>query len=323
MGFPVHDSDHGLRRLLGGSMHEVRRSVARAAAAESPVLLLGETGTGKGVVAQALHEISPRRAGPLVHVDCAALAPTVFESELFGHERGAFTGAVARHRGRFERARGGTLFLDEVGELPLAFQSKLLTALESGRIERLGGAQTVRVDARIVAATNRDLAEEVGAGRFRLDLYHRLRVLEIVLPPLRDRLSDVPELVRAHLPRLAARAGVRTPRLADGFLAALAERVYPGNVRELLHEVERALVRSRGAVLDAAALGPPQERDAAPPSAAPRRTAHAGGPADEIERVLRATGGNVSRAARRLGISRGTLRYRIAQHGLAGVIPRD
>jgi two-component system response regulator HydG len=247
----------------------------------------------------------------------------VFESELFGHERGAFTGAVARHRGRFERARGGTLFLDEIGELPLAFQAKLLTALQEGRLERLGGAEPVVVDVRVVAATNRDLARDVDEGRFRLDLYHRLRVLEIALPPLRERPEDVPEIVRAHLPALADRAGLPPPRLTGEFLTALAERRWPGNVRELLHAVERALVHARGPVLDAAALG--DETLAAPVAREARvsRPPGTGDPASEISRVLRSTGGNVSRAARRLGVSRGTLRYRIVQHGLGSLIPRD
>ena len=308
-------------------MESVRFSLARAAAVECSVLLLGETGTGKGVAARALHAASRRRQGPFVSVDCAALAPSVFESELFGHERGAFTGAVARHRGRFERAAGGTLFLDEVGELPLRFQAKFLTALQDRCVERLGGVSPVSLDVRVVAATNRDLVRDVEEGRFRLDLYHRLRVLEITLPSLRSRPEDVAEIVWANLPALAARVGVQPPELTSGFLAALTERSWPGNVRELLHELERALVLCRGRVLDADALGEGVSRAPAPfragqsPALSMRDAPP--DPADEIGQVLRSTGGNVARAARRLGVSRGTLRYRIAQHGLSSLIPRD
>jgi len=304
--------------------------LTRAAAADSSVLLLGETGTGKGVAAQVLHEASARRDGPFVQVDCAALAPSVFESELFGHERGSFTGAVARHRGRFERAAAGTLFLDEVGELSLPFQAKLLTALQDRRFERLGGDAAVALNARVVAATNRNLLADVEAGRFRLDLYHRLHVLEIELPPLRARPEDIPELVRVHLPELSSRAGITPPELAPDFVAELAGRPWPGNVRELLHELERALVLCGESVLDASSLAPEAAVPIGPvetppalgwPVLPPPELGE--GAAAEILQVLRATGGNVSRAARRLGISRGTLRYRIAQYGLSASIPRD
>ncbi|MDH3685188.1 MAG: sigma-54 dependent transcriptional regulator, partial [Myxococcales bacterium] len=247
--------------LVGRSlaMKSAKRMLVRAAAVDSSVLLLGETGTGKGVAARVLHEGSARRHGPFVQVDCAALAPSVFESEVFGHERGSFTGAVARHQGRFERAAGGTLFLDEVGELSLPFQAKLLTALQDRRFERLGGDRAVALDARVVAATNRNLVEDVAAGRFRLDLYHRLHVLEIELPPLRARPEDIPELVQAHLPELSSRAGIAPPELTPDFVAVLAARPWPGNVRELLHELERSLVLCGESVLDASSLMPAAE----------------------------------------------------------------
>jgi DNA-binding NtrC family response regulator len=313
-------------RLIGVSpaMRRAREVLVRAGAAESPVLLLGETGTGKGVAARALHEASRRARGPFVHVDCAALSPTVFESELFGHERGAFTGAVTRRIGLLERARAGTLFLDEVGELTPTFQAKLLMALQDARFERVGGAAPVALDARVVAATNRDLSRDVARGRFRLDLYHRLRVLEIVLPPLRERPEDVAGLVRFHLPELATRAGVGVPRLSPGFLHALAARAWPGNVRELLHEVERALVLHPGEMLEAAALEPEPPLDWPCVGIGPADVARGGGDATaEIAAALASTGGNVSRAARRLGVARGTLRYRITRHGLGELIPRD
>jgi DNA-binding NtrC family response regulator len=200
---------------------------------------------------------------------------------------------------------------------------KLLTALQDGRLERLGGTEPVEVDVRVVAATNRDLVREVDEGRFRLDLYHRLRVLEIALPPLRSRPEDVEVIVRATLPALASRVGVEPPELSPSFLRALAVRRWPGNVRELLHEVERSLVRCRGPVLEATVLGDDVLRVASPREAVTPMARDPADPAAEISRVLRSTGGNVSRAARRLGVSRGTLRYRIVQHGLGSLIPRD
>jgi len=353
--------------LLGDApaLREARRRLALVAPAETTVLLLGETGSGKGAAAAWLHARSARAAGPFVHVDCAALAPGVVESELFGHERGAFTGALAPRRGRFELAQSGVLFLDEVGELDLPLQAKLLRALEDRRFERVGGQRTLALDARVVAATHRDLAAAVREGRFRRDLYFRLCVFAIALPPLRARLDDLPALVAALLPGLARRVGIAPPAARADFLAALAAHAWPGNVRELANVLERALLLSEGGPLDAAAacaaladaachpVEPTDVASASPdaawgrppvpagPVGGPARYAgaHALAPAgappavlrapgadetpERIATVLRATGGNVSRAARRLGVARSTLRWQIERHGLHDLVPRD
>jgi transcriptional regulator with GAF, ATPase, and Fis domain len=325
--------------LAGDSpaLREARRRLHLVAPAETTVLLVGETGTGKGVAAAELHARSRRAAGAFVHVDCAALAPGLLESELFGHERGAFTGALAARTGRLELARGGTLFLDEVGELDLPLQGKLLRALHDRRFERVGGVRTLELEARVVAATNRDLAADVAAGRFRRDLYFRLAVFEVALPPLRERLEDLPTLVAALLPDAARRAGLRAPSLRPDFLAALAEHQWPGNVRELANALERALLLAAGGALDGAlaraCLG---DDGGSTPSCEPRREQVAGvgllrgpegGPgaagSELIARVLRDTGGNVSRAARRLGLPRSTLRWQIERCGLQALLPRD
>jgi DNA-binding NtrC family response regulator len=322
--------------LLGGESEAMRallRRLGRVARSDAAVLLQGETGTGKSLAAREIHARSRRATGPFVAVDCAALAPSVIESELFGHERGAFTGAVARHRGRLERAAGGTLLLDEVAELPLALQAKLLAVLEERRFERVGGERALPFEGRVVAATHRRLADEVRAGRFRRDLYFRLRVVVLELPPLRERRGELFGLVWRHLPALADRLGVAVPRVTPSFLAALGSHDWPGNVRELLHVLERALVLCEDGQLGArdlegafADVGP--GRGSAPRAAEAASGASAGaegaaGEAGEIGRVLRETGGNVSRAARRLGLARSTLRYRIQRHGLGGLLPSD
>jgi DNA-binding NtrC family response regulator len=227
--------------LVGDShaMRTLRDEIARAASSPSAVLITGENGTGKELVARAVHESSARRAGPFVAVNCAALPGELFESELFGHEKGAFTGAARRQIGRFERARGGTLFLDEIGEIPPPLQAKLLRALDTLTIERLGGERPIPVDARIMAATNRDLRAAMAAGAFRQDLYYRLAVLAIAVPPLRARREDLPALA-AHFLDVARREGVtRARRFSDEALRVLAGHDYPGNVRELRNLVER------------------------------------------------------------------------------------
>jgi len=224
--------------------------IRQAAPSSATVLLLGESGTGKELFARALHEHSPRSQGPFVPINCAAIPETILESELFGYERGAFTGAVQRKEGRIERAQGGSLFLDEVGELTASVQVKLLRFLQDGEIERLGGSGTMKVDCRVVAATNQDLSARVREGKFREDLYYRLNVIQVVLPPLRDRIEDIPLLADHFMARYAAKNGKQIGALTRAALSALEAYPWPGNVRELEHAIERAVVLSRGAQID-------------------------------------------------------------------------
>jgi transcriptional regulator with GAF, ATPase, and Fis domain len=237
--------------LVGTSpaLREVCRKIILYAPTET-----GETGTGKELVALALHEESPRSSGPFVAVNCTAIGEQLLESELFGHEKGAFTGAVRSHRGRFERADGGTLFLDEIGDMPLPAQAKLLRALEAGRIERIGAEQELRVDVRVVAATNVSLEQAVGTGRFRADLYHRLSVLRIHLPPLRERTEDIPPLVDFFLEQFSRKYGRRIHRLTPEALTLLQSYLWPGNVRELRNVLERVFVETAAEVIGARAF---------------------------------------------------------------------
>jgi len=224
--------------------------IRQAAPSSATVLLLGESGTGKELFARALHEHSPRSAGPFVPINCAAIPETILESELFGYERGAFTGAVQRKEGRIERAQGGTLLLDEVGELTPSVQVKLLRFLQEGEIERLGGTGTVKVECRVVAATNQDLQARVREGKFREDLFYRLNVIQVVLPPVRDRPEDIPLLADHFIARYAAKNGKPIRGLTPAALEVLEAYPWPGNVRELEHAIERAVVLSRGAEID-------------------------------------------------------------------------
>ncbi|HEX5044311.1 MAG TPA: sigma-54 dependent transcriptional regulator [Candidatus Polarisedimenticolaceae bacterium] len=255
--------------ILGTSapMRQLGETIGKVAPTEAAVLLLGENGSGKELVARALHAGSPRRGRPLVTVNCAAIPDTLFESELFGHARGAFTGATEARRGKFQEADGGTLFLDEVGEIPLGLQPKLLRALESGEVERVGGRGPERVDARIVAATNRDLESEVAAGRFRQDLYFRLLVVPVRVPPLRERREDVPLLAAHFLAEACRKNRIRAKVLSEPALGRLRSHSWPGNVRELRNAMERV------AILVAEPLIEPRHLDflqtgaaAAPPS---------------------------------------------------------
>jgi DNA-binding NtrC family response regulator len=233
-------------------MTALREQIERAARANATVLVRGERGTGKELVARAIHEQSKRAGGPLEKVNCAAVPGELIESELFGHEAGAFTGATKQRRGKFERASGGTLFLDEVGDMPLAMQAKLLRVLQEQEIERVGGHETIRVDVRVVAATNRDLDKLAGEESFRADLYDRLNVLPLFIPPLRARRDDIPLLAR-HFVRLAAKNNDR-PEMAitDGALAALTAYSFPGNVRELRNVIERLVILTPDATIDEA-----------------------------------------------------------------------
>ena len=297
------------------AMLAVVEQVKKVAATDTTVLLLGESGTGKEVVATTLHRESRRRDGPFVAVNCAALSASLLESEMFGHEKGAFTGATTTRRGRFELADGGTLFLDEVAELDPQLQAKLLRVLEQRRFERVGGAREIEVDVRLVAATNRDLVQEMRAGRFRNDLYHRLAVFLIRLLPLRERPLDIEPLTGNLLSRIARRLGRPTPALGSGALARLAAYPWPGNVRELANVLERAAILTDGPTIDAEHLGL---------DAGPHADAGAALPAvtlDELEReairqALQATGGHRKQAAARLGIGLRTLYEKLKQHAL-------
>ncbi|HUF78210.1 MAG TPA: sigma-54 dependent transcriptional regulator, partial [Thermoanaerobaculia bacterium] len=278
----------------------------RVAATEATVLLTGESGTGKELFARAIHGLSPRRAGPFAAVNCAAIPETLVENELFGHEKGAFTGADRRQAGRFEAAAGGTLFLDEIGELPLAVQGKVLRVIDERTFERIGGGSTLQADVRLVAATNRELGAMVATGGFRADLYYRLEVFPIELPPLRERPSDVPDLVRHLLAEIAVRLGRKPPRPEPEALELLAAQSWPGNVRELGNVLERALILSEGSRLGAADLEP---------LLAPLE---GGGERERVRRALEQAGGDRRRAAAILGVSYRTLLRRIRRHDLGG-----
>jgi PAS domain S-box-containing protein len=277
-----------------------------AANGQATVLLLGETGVGKTWMARRIHDASPLRDGPFFEVNCAGLSGDLVESELFGHERGAFTGASAHKRGLVELAEGGTLFLDEVGELPLGVQAHLLTFLDTGFYRHVGGTRPIRADVRIIAATNVDLADAVERGRFRRDLYYRLAVVPIVVPPLRERRSDISAMARDILVELGRRTGHRSPVLTAAASAQLAAHDWPGNIRELRNALERALILARGAPVDVVHL-----------SLEPGDAKSATAPLDDVERreILRAletTNGNRTHAAARLGISRSTLKRKLA-----------
>lgn len=315
--------------LIGASpaMNAVRQMVERVAPSVATVLITGETGTGKELVAEAVHRLSPRHAGPLVRINCGALPETLVEAELFGHERGAFTGADRAKPGRFELAHEGTLFLDEVGELPLLAQVKLLRVLQDGQIDRVGGTQSRHVDVRLVAATNRDLAAMVEQGRFRQDLLYRLRVVEIRVPPLHERREDIPSLVTFFLEKSARRLQRPRPTASSEAFGALASRSWPGNVRELENAVERALLFSEGPVLTPADFNLHEAAPTPVPVALPTDVTAAGlktttrSVARDAQRrlllaVLEATGGNVTRSAERLGLSRRGLQLKMKEYGL-------
>jgi two-component system, NtrC family, response regulator AtoC len=286
--------------------------------ADAPaVLVLGETGAGKEVVARALHDGGPRCDKPFVELNCAALPATLLESELFGHERGAFTDARERKLGLVETAEGGTLFLDEIGDMDIALQSKLLKLLEEKTVRRLGSVREQKVSVRVVAATHRPLEALVQEGRFRADLYYRLCVVQLQLPALRERGQDILLLARHFIAQHAARYGKPAPLLTPQAEAALLAHQWPGNVRELRNLLEQAVLLNNGPALDATQIG----LVAMPAPKVAARTAQAPASLPEIERTallqaLQSNGWNVSRAARALGITRDTLRYRIDKHGL-------
>jgi DNA-binding NtrC family response regulator len=315
---------------LDGGLASLGGLARRAAATDSTVLILGETGTGKELVARFIHEHSARAAGPFVAVSCAALAEGVLESELYGHEQGAFTGAARMRRGRFELARGGTLFLDEVGELPARVQVSLLRVLQERTVERVGSSVSVPIDARVVVATHRDLEERVREGQFRADLYFRLNVIPLRVPPLRERVQDIAPLVEHFILRWARRGLGPRPTLAPDVLAALEQYGWPGNVRELENLVQRALALAPNGTLTledfAFQLAP--AIPAATPGAVPIATAIAtpiattvrqearDAEAQRLRELLLFHGGNCTRAAAAAGIPRTTLISRLKKHAL-------
>lgn len=315
-------------RIVGDSpaMQELYKTIGRVAGSDAAVLLLGETGTGKELAAETIHLNSKRRKGPLVKVNCAALPETLLESELFGHERGSFTGATEKRQGRFELADGGTIFLDEIGEMSPATQKKFLRVLQSGEFQRVGGTVTLRVDVRVIAATNKDLAAEVERKAFREDLYYRVNVIAIRLPPLRERVSDIALLVAHFLHKYRYAPGYPSARISDDALKLLMEYAWPGNVRQLENVVARAVVLSAGDVITPQhiALDAAVEGNRAPlfdPAEAVRSGLALGDALARVERdllaeALRQAGGDRARAARQLGLQPRQLAAKLAEHDL-------
>jgi transcriptional regulator with GAF, ATPase, and Fis domain len=310
----------------GVGLRDIMEMVRQVAPLDSPVLLLGETGVGKEVLANAIHSLSVRRNGPFIRVNCGAIPNTLMDSELFGHEKGAFTGALARKRGRFERADGGTIFLDEIGELPMEAQVRLLRVLQDKTIERVGGTDTIRVDIRIIAATHRNLEQMLAEGSFREDLYFRLRVFPIVIPPLRRRAEDIPALVQHFIAKKSREMKLSTvPEMVPGALERLMRYPWPGNARELENAVERALIVSRGASLAFGDILP--TADAAPLESPGRGELESGASlaldlvaARHIQKVLARCNGRIEGekgAARLLQVNPATLRKRMRKLGIA------
>src|SRR4051812_28176052 len=319
----------------GQRMVELQQIISKVADAPSTVLIQGESGTGKELVATALHEKSSRRDRPFIKINCAAIPRELVEAELFGFEKGAFTGAVQSKPGRFELADGGTLFLDEIGEIPIEMQVKLLRAVQESEFERVGGVKTTRVEVRLIAATSRDLTREVAAGRFREDLFYRLNVVPVHLPPLRERRDDIPLLVEHFRQKYNARLKKNVERIEDEALATLAGYSWPGNIRELENVLERTILFAERPVIRAADL-PPSLRQRPAPGGDEAAPVVAGVPStpgplkeivkeqvqaierDLIVRGLEFTGGNVTRTAKLLKISRKSLQMKMKEFGLRG-----
>jgi two-component system nitrogen regulation response regulator GlnG len=328
--------------LIGRSkpMQEVYKAIGRVAPTDATVLIRGESGTGKELVARAIYQHSLRSEKPFLVINCVAIPETLLESELFGYEKGAFTGAVNRRVGKIEQAHGGTVFLDEIGDMPFSIQSKILRLLQEKSIERLGGREPIPVDVRVIAATNRDLEKALGEGRFREDLYYRLKVVTLWLPPLRERLGDIPLLVDYFLNRFAAEMGMDNPGMSREAEVLLAGHGWPGNVRELANGIQKALIFSRGCPCSAEDVAQAIRGERPPTRPAPeagegeairlwlREALSAGGDDGLFETLvdrfasiligeaLNLTGGNRTRAAKLLGLSRPTLQAKIEKYGL-------
>ncbi len=324
-------AENGFHGIIGISpaMRAVFDMIANAAGSDAPVIIFGESGTGKELVARAIHDRGPRREKPYVKVNCAALAETLLESELFGHVRGAFTGAVQAREGRFEAANGGDIFLDEIGDLPMTTQVKLLRVLEEKVIERVGDNRPVPVDVRIVTATNRDLSRMVAEGRFREDLFYRINVIPLILPPLRERMEDIPLLAEAFFRRLQLKSEKTVETIAYDTMGMLMTYHWPGNVRELRSAFEYAFVACPGGSIQPQHLPPTiaQSRRCPQPSVLAAAMAQAPSPSaaatpdglspkETLIAALRRSGGNQSAAARLLGVSRGTVWNRMRRYGI-------
>ncbi|HEY8860829.1 MAG TPA: sigma-54 dependent transcriptional regulator [Candidatus Limnocylindria bacterium] len=321
-------------RIVGNSpaMQEVYKTIGKVAKADATVLITGESGTGKELVAEALHFNSNRRSGPLVKVSCAALPETLLEAELFGHEKGSFTGAMTQRRGRFEMADKGTIFLDEIGEMTVPTQTKLLRVLQERKIERIGSNLPIKVDIRIVVATNKDLQKQVEQSKFRDDLYYRLNVINIHMPPLRDRKEDIPSLVEHFLAKHRYSATAQPAAISEEAIRRLMEYNWPGNVRELENVIERAVVLSRGQIITSREL-PFGDHDAAEGEEGEGEADAKGDSSffkksvaqfekDLIMKALRDANGNRSKAAEMLGIYRRLLYAKIKEYGLEGYPPK-
>lgn len=314
-------TEHHFGDIIGenAALRAVLKQVETVAPTESTVLIRGETGTGKELIARAVHDLSPRKDRTFVKLNCAAIPTGLLESELFGHEKGAFTGAINQKIGRFELAHQGTLFLDEVGDIPLELQPKLLRVLQEQEFERLGGTKTIRVNVRLVAATNRDLAEMLAEGRYRSDLYYRLNVFPVTLPPLRERPDDIPRLARHFTQGFARRMGRRIEIIPPQVMDALVRYPWPGNVRELQNVIERAVILSKGSTLQVSAADlQSASATTTPPVAASRTLADA--EREHILRALRDTNwvlGGPDGAAARLGMKRSTLHWKMKKLGIS------
>jgi DNA-binding NtrC family response regulator len=318
---------YGFENLIGAgkAMHSVFEMMQKVAETDLTVLVRGESGTGKELVAQALHNRSSRKTQPFVVVNCAAISRELVESELFGHEKGAFTGADARRIGRFEAADGGTIFLDEVGDMAPETQAKVLRVLQERSLQRVGGNESIHVDVRVITATHRNLAEDIKTDRFREDLYYRLKVVEIVLPPLRQRSEDVPALAQRFLEEVTERLGLEKRQLGEGALARLARHPWPGNVRELHNVIEQAAVLAPSSTIEAADLNLGEEAAAASAAVGgfeglafgeAKKRAVQLFERDFLLAALRRSGGNISRAAESVGMVRQSLQQKIRDLGL-------